>query len=411
MSKTPFFIRIVRPTYGKWLLLRHRVRTADYAKIPKEGPFLILSNHAHVYDPFLISSSLPIHVRWVAGAYLFKNQVVSLLLGRWIGGIAKQQGRSDLQTIRDISAAFKQGEVVGLFPEGTRTWDGEPYGFDVATAKLVRLFNVPVVLLNLEGAYALKPRWARFARKGYMTIRVVRILMPDEMKAMKVADIMQVLEDTLGFSHTKWEAEHRIPYVSPKKAVGLEKLLYLCPSCGGRSTIRTKGDRVYCDACDLHFKLDPYDDLVLVSGNPNGIASIPAWHAWERAELGSIRATHTAESPLFPPDRGVLFQHGVDNRLLTLSRRFSLTLEPTRLVVNFPKVVPSGILQGLQSIIFDFSRMQSMIINAKGTVEFFHDDELWRIRIVGERSIVKYVELFTDWKKLYGNEDSEEERA
>src|SRR3989339_672905 len=113
MSKTPFFIRIVRPPYGKWLLLRHRVRTADYGKIPKEGPFLILSNHAHVYDPFLISSSLPIHVRWVAGAYLFKNQVVSLLLGRWIGGIAKQQGRSDLQTIRDISAAFKQGEVVG----------------------------------------------------------------------------------------------------------------------------------------------------------------------------------------------------------------------------------------------------------------------------------------------------------
>jgi hypothetical protein len=88
-----------------------------------------------------------------------------------------------------------------------------------------------------------------------------------------------------------------------------------------------------------------------------------------------------------------------------------LVLEPTRLVVKFPKVVPSGILQGLDSIIFDFSRMQSMIINAKGTVEFFHDDELWRIRIVGDRSIVKYVELFTDWKRSHGNEDSEEERA
>jgi hypothetical protein len=89
-------------------------------------------------------------------------------------------------------------------------------------------------------------------------------------------------------------------------------------------------------------------------------------------------------------------------------------LEPTRLVVKFPKVVPSGILQGLDSIIFDFSRMQSMIINAKGTFLlriFFHDDELWRIRIVGDRSIVKYVELFTDWKRSHGNEDSEEERA
>jgi hypothetical protein len=36
-----------------------------------------------------------------------------------------------------------------------------------------------------------------------------------------------------------------------------------------------------------------------------------------------------------------------------------------------------------------------MIINAKSTVEFYHNDQLWRIRIVPDRSILKYVEFHT----------------
>ncbi len=71
---------------------------------------------------------------------------------RWIGAISKQQGRSDLFTIRAISESLKQGDIVGVFPEGTRTWDGEPAGFDEAIAKLVKIFKVPpIVLINLEG--------------------------------------------------------------------------------------------------------------------------------------------------------------------------------------------------------------------------------------------------------------------
>ena len=126
--------------------------------IPTGGPFLLLANHTHVLDPFYISSSLPVHIRWVAGAYLFKNQFLKTLLGSWIGGIAKQQGRSDLQTIRDISAALKRGESVGLFPEGTRTWDGRTPRSTKPTANL-RDVQGPVVLLISRGLTSLKPRW------------------------------------------------------------------------------------------------------------------------------------------------------------------------------------------------------------------------------------------------------------
>ncbi|WP_233067866.1 lysophospholipid acyltransferase family protein, partial [Sphaerochaeta sp. S2] len=100
-----------------------------------------MANHAHTFDPFFISSASPVHIRWVAGAYLFKMKGMRSMMEKWIGAIAKQQGRSDLFTIRAISESLKQGDNVGVFPEGKRTWDGEPAGFDEAIAKLVKIFK------------------------------------------------------------------------------------------------------------------------------------------------------------------------------------------------------------------------------------------------------------------------------
>jgi 1-acyl-sn-glycerol-3-phosphate acyltransferase len=389
MSKTPLFIRIARPTYGKWLNWYHNIETAGYDLLPKEGPYLILANHTHTYDPFFISSSLKVHVRWVAGAYLFKNQALKLMLGKWIGGIAKQQGRSDLQTIRDISGAFKAGEIVGLFPEGTRTWDGEPLGFDQATAKLVRMFNVPVVLMHIEGGYAQRPRWARYGRKGPITLRVVNVVQPDELKRMSVVQAHSMLSEALAFSHTEWQRKQQIPYESPHLAEGLEKILYLCPSCEGKSTIVSSGKGFGCSTCDLKGELDPYDCLHQVSGDFHAIDSIPAWHRWERELLVRLADDAPSGSPLFPTDDGVLLQKGVGKKLVTLSKSFTVTLQSDRMVIRLEN----------ETLLFDFTDIQSMIVNAKSTVELYHDDQLWRIRVAPDRSILKYVELYGAYKE------------
>lgn len=174
MSKIPLFIRLARPTYGAYLLRRNRIETVGMENLANlGGPCLVFGNHGHAMDSFFISSASPVHIRWVAGAYLFKLRLVKTMLAKWIGGISKQQGRSDFHTIRAISNALKNGDIVGLFPEGTRTWDGEPVGFDESTAKLVRMFKVPVVFVNIEGNYMLKPRWTDKARRGTVTIRVL----------------------------------------------------------------------------------------------------------------------------------------------------------------------------------------------------------------------------------------------
>ncbi|HKM08040.1 MAG TPA: lysophospholipid acyltransferase family protein [Sphaerochaeta sp.] len=174
MSKTPLFIKLARPTYGRYLLWSNHIQTEGMDILTNiQGPFLILANHSQVYDPFFVSSAAKVHIRWVAGALLFKLFALKTLLGGWVGAIPKQQGRSDLLTIRNISDALRNGDIVGLFPEGTRTWDGESVGFDEAIAKFIKICKVPIVIMRLEGIYATKPRWAEKKRVGSPMIRVL----------------------------------------------------------------------------------------------------------------------------------------------------------------------------------------------------------------------------------------------
>jgi 1-acyl-sn-glycerol-3-phosphate acyltransferase len=394
MSKTPLFIKIARPTYGAYIVRHYGISIAGMEKLPAlDGPFLILGNHTHAMDPFFISAAFPMHIRWVAGAHLFKTRALRNILRKFVGGISKQQGRSDFQTIRDISEAFKVGDIVGLFPEGTRTWDGESLPFEDTTAKLVRLFKVPVVFMHLEGAYALKPRWASKARLGNLTIRIVDTLMPDVVKNMPFEQLVALLNERLSFSHREWQERNNQPFKSSAQAEGLQRLLYLCPECEATSSIVTYEDMVECSQCGLTVRLDAYDRFVPVQGKIS-FTDVPEWHAWEQWKLKEFVENSDVDQTLFPPDRGVLLQLGVGKGLRVLTKRFQLLLTSGGMVVQRQDSKSSDIFGKQELFHFPFSRIQSMIINVKSTVELYMDDKLYRIRVHKDTSIVKYLEYY-----------------
>jgi len=350
-----------------------------------QEPFIILGNHSQVYDAFFVSAAAKVHIRWVAGAVLFKMFGLKTLLGGWIGGIAKQQGRSDLHTIRTISNALKQGDNVGLFPEGTRTWDGESIGFDRSTAKLIKILKVPVIIINLEGIYATKPRWADKKRVGSPIIRVLPPLPKETIASMTKDELYAYLVENLEFSYRTWQEENRVPFKGKALAEGLQRVLYLCPDCSSYSTLETKKDIIFCTKCGMKARLDAYDQVSTVQGN-NPFKDVPQWHSWEQEQLLAHVQSAQAEPHLFPPDKGVLFQRGEANKLFTLSKDFSLTATREGIQV----VSSNPVLFSL----FYFSKMQSMVINAKNTIEFYHDDTLYRVRIEKNGSSLKYVELY-----------------
>ncbi len=384
VSRKPRFIRLAQPTYGRWLIWRNAINTGEMEQLAHiEPPFLVLANHAHAMDPFIISSASPVHIRWVAGSYLFNLFGLRPLLETWIGAISKIQGRSDMHTIRSIGEALKGGDVVGLFPEGTRTWDGEPVGFEAAVAKLVKIYDVQVVVLNLEGFYALKPRWAEEGRRGTPSIRVVHTFSKEEIRALSTAALFEKLGEYLNYSYRNQQERAPLSFTSRRGAEGLEKLLYLCPGCLHASTIGTHRRTISCSECALSVSLDVHDRLV---GADLPFDDVAQWHQWEREFLG----TEEGRTLSFPPDQGVLLQRIEGKGLSTISRRFTLTLGSDGFMI--------GMRDG-ETILFPFASITSTVINAKNTLEITSSGVRYRIRIRRNRSIVKYLEYAQQWAK------------
>lgn len=390
MSKMPVAMRyILRPFYGNYLKLRYGLDFRGEEKLDSlmGGPAIVFSNHVHTLDPFFISARFPLHIRWVAGAYLFKMKIPSFLLRHWVQAIPKTQGRSDLETIRSISSALKNGDVVGLFPEGTRTWDGRMMDITEATAKLVRLFKVPTVFINIEGGFSKKPRWSQKERRGKVYLTVKKVLTPDEIKGSSLPELVKIVSDNLSFDTTAWQKEKGLEYYdSSVQAEGIERVVYACSSCGSFATMHSEGTYVVCSRCMKKYEVNGYYDLIAEGKS----ISLAEYHEKERSMLSSLLKA-PVDTQLFPDGNGILFQRGEKGRNVPISKDFKLSAFPDRIVFKTKEI---------EKYVFPFSEIESMIICAKYTVEFYHKGILYRFRLKGKESTLIYQDLYFEWLKL-----------
>lgn len=388
MSKMPPAMKyFLVPFYGTYLKLRYGLETKGFEALKDlDGPAVVFANHVHTLDPFFISARFPIHIRWVAGAYLFKMKVPSFLLRHWVQAIPKAQGKSDIETIRNISDALKHGDVVGLFPEGTRTWDGKMMDITTATAKLARLFKVPTVFINIEGGFSKKPRWSHTERKGKVYLTVKKILYPDEIKASSISDLVEIVSENLAFDNTLWQKENGIEYYDAKKqADGIERLMYACTSCGSFETMHSERDAVRCSECGREYKVDGYFNLV--SGDDS--LSLADYHERERRLLRPL-AMREREKEIFPAGDGILLQTGGKKRNVLLSKDFKLHCYADRMEIR----TKEG-----DDYLMPFADIDSMIICAKYTIELYLKGRLFRIRLKDRESTLKYQDYYFELLK------------
>ena len=375
------------PLYGSYLKMRYGLKTEDFDKVlPFDGPAIVFANHVHVQDPFMVSACYPYHIRWVAGSYLFRMPLVGTLLHKWVGAIPKTQGRSDLETIRSISKALKNGDIVGLFPEGTRSWDGDMMDIVGGTAKLIRLFKVPVVFLHNQGGFARKPRWAEKDTKGKISLKVAKVLTPEEIASMKLPEIVDVVDKYLSYSHSSYMETHPDAVLkSNHLAEGIERLLYRCPCCGRTGVIESHGTEISC-SCGAKGHLNG-DYSITSSDFP--FTQLPEWRKWEIGKL----FTPDEGDRLFPVDRGIMFSVTRDGKEARLSRNFDFTAYPDRFSFDFK----DGDVEGEKNKDFFFDHVESVIITAKQTIEFFYDGVQYRVRPYGRISSLKYYDLYNEW--------------
>lgn len=102
----------------------YRIKVIGKENFPKEGGVLLCSNHIDNLDPPVVGITAPRPVRFMAKEELFQMPILKGLLPR-LHAFPVKRGMSDRQAMRTALKILKDGEVVGLFPEGTRSKTGE----------------------------------------------------------------------------------------------------------------------------------------------------------------------------------------------------------------------------------------------------------------------------------------------
>lgn len=91
---------------------------------PKEGGVLLCTNHIHNFDPPIVGIVSPRTIHFMAKEELFKMPILRNLLPH-LNAFPVKRGMSDREALRKGLKVLKEGHVLGLFPEGTRSKTGE----------------------------------------------------------------------------------------------------------------------------------------------------------------------------------------------------------------------------------------------------------------------------------------------
>ncbi len=138
-------------------VLLFRIRTFGRERIPKEGGVLLIANHQSFLDPIIVSVGLPRQVCYFAREDLFRGRFFHWLI-RSLGAFPVKRGAADTAAIRMAIERLRAGEIVLLFPEGTRTNDGSVGVFHSGMCTIAARGNAPIVPVAIDGAFEAWPR-------------------------------------------------------------------------------------------------------------------------------------------------------------------------------------------------------------------------------------------------------------
>ncbi len=107
--------RIVLPI----LKVFYRMKVKGLENLPKDENYIIVSNHLGMIDCFAIATMFKQKIYFMAKKELFNKKLKAKFI-RWLGGIPVDREKLDITTIKECFKTLKNGDILVVFPEGTR---------------------------------------------------------------------------------------------------------------------------------------------------------------------------------------------------------------------------------------------------------------------------------------------------
>jgi hypothetical protein len=251
VCETPAFQVLWRLLWLVWapfgfLLFRQRANWEE--PCPRKGSLLLLGNHVSFWDPMWVAWPLRRGVHYMASANLFRLPGVASFV-RAMGAFPKERFVKDKDSVLTLVRHYQDGQVVGLFPEGLRTWDGRQARVGEGIGRLIKRLDARIVFCRNLTGHLSQPRWARYPRWVPVHLEYSALVTyPAEMTAEAItADVIERLR----IDH---EPEHVDGLLLGfRMAHGLPDYVWACPSCAALDALQVDpkdGNGVRCQRCD-----------------------------------------------------------------------------------------------------------------------------------------------------------------
>ena len=181
LPSTSVFYPLHAKLFKSFLKLNNRLKIVGEKNVPKKGPFIIAPNHQSFLDGPIVASGLS--CKTLRNSYFFateehvKRPVVKSLAKR--NNIILMEKRNLKNSILKLSEVLKLGKNVVIFPEGSRSYDGEMVPFKKTFAILSKELNVPVVPVCIRGAYDVLPRGSKWIKPKKIEVEYLPPVMPE----------------------------------------------------------------------------------------------------------------------------------------------------------------------------------------------------------------------------------------
>jgi 1-acyl-sn-glycerol-3-phosphate acyltransferase len=192
----------IRVAARAFAVLVYGLRVVGRENWPQDGGGLICANHQSMFDPPLVGLTCERRMNYLARDTLFRVPILAPLI-RFLDAIPIDREGMGLSGIKETLRRLKAGELVLIFPEGTRTRDGEMGLLKPGFISLARRGGVPLIPVGFDGAYQAWPRTARFPRFGRIAVVIGEPISPEQIAAASDEELLVELELRIRKCHTE----------------------------------------------------------------------------------------------------------------------------------------------------------------------------------------------------------------